>query len=337
MKSPKLFFVFIRRIFLLCIFKIVILQYPLIGQDIDSNLKYSKKTYIYKIVDKHEIKADVHKIPNKDIQPVIIWIHGGALIFGAREGINIEFLDKWIENGYTVVSIDYRLAPETKLESIIEDIKDAYYWVRNQGPDLLNIDPDRIAVAGGSAGGYLTLMTGFSVNPPPKALVSFYGYGNITGPWYSKPDPFYSQKPEVTAEEAFNVVGDTITTNAGQFSIDGRYKFYLYCRQKGIWPNEVGGHNPASEEHWFRRFEPLQNVSINYPPTILLHGEMDTDVPFEQSRLMAKELERHHVDFEFVHNSEWDHAFDYKGLNDGKLLSWLREANQLENYFSSLC
>ena len=74
--------------------------------------------------------------------------------------------------GFVIVSIDYRLAPETKLPAIIEDVQDAWRWLRQEGPKRFGIDPERMAAAGGSAGGYLTLMTGFCLKPRPRALVS---------------------------------------------------------------------------------------------------------------------------------------------------------------------
>jgi acetyl esterase/lipase len=301
---------------IICILGTFSSQYALIGQEYNPDINYYKNTYTYKIVDKHEIKADVYKGPEEGIQPVIMWIHGGALILGTRDWINIEFLNVWIEKGYTVVSIDYRLAPETKLASIIEDVEDAYYWVRNKGPGLFNIDPDRIGVSGGSAGGYLTLMTGFRVNPPPRALISFYGYGDITGSWYSQPDSFYNQETKVSTEKAYNVIGDSIISNTPQFLIDGRSQFYLYCRQQGLWPQKVSGHDPDSEKLWFSGYEPLRNISKNYPPTLLLHGEKDTDVPFEQSFLMSEELKQQGVEFEFINNPDWGHGFDFAGLKD---------------------
>jgi len=63
---------------------------------------------------------------------------------------------------------------------------------------------------------------------------------------------------------------------------------------------------------WFKDYEPLRNIGFapDYPPTFLLHGEADTDVPFEQSRLMAAAFEKHNVPFEFVSRSEWNHVFD---------------------------
>jgi alpha/beta hydrolase fold len=94
---------------------------------------------------------------------------------------------------FSVVSIDYRLAPETKLQGILEDVRDAFHWIRANA-ERLGVSPDRSVVCGGSAGGYLTLMTGFVLRPRPKALVSYWGYGDIVGAWYSRPDPFYSRQ-----------------------------------------------------------------------------------------------------------------------------------------------
>ena len=73
-------------------------------------------------------------------------------------------------DGFVLVSIDYRLAPEVKLPAVIEDVQDAFRWLREQGPKQLRIDPDKLVVSGGSAGGYLTLMTGCCVKPRPPMM-----------------------------------------------------------------------------------------------------------------------------------------------------------------------
>ena len=162
------------------------------------------KTYIYKTAGGCQVKADVYGSDATLRKPAILWIHGGALIFGSRESP-----PQWLnpDGRYIVVSIDYRLAPETKLAAIVEDLQDAYRWVREEGPGSFRMDPERVAVAGQSAGGYLTLMTGFSVSPVPRALLSLSGYGDITLPWYSRPDPFYLRQPLVSKEEAYQSVG----------------------------------------------------------------------------------------------------------------------------------
>jgi acetyl esterase/lipase len=127
--------------------------------------------------------------------------------------------------GYVVVLIDYRLAPETKLTEIVQDVEDAVAWVRAKGPGLWGIDPDRLAVSGDSAGGYLTLLTGFRVQPRPRVLAVFWGYGDITSPWYSRPDPFYSKQPRVTKEDAYAAVGTACLTSPPARNQRGR--FYL--------------------------------------------------------------------------------------------------------------
>jgi acetyl esterase/lipase len=90
----------------------------------------------------------------------------------------------------------------------------------------------------------------------------------------------------------------------------GRGLFYLFCRQQGIWLSEVSSHDPGDQD-WFADYQPIRNVSAEYPPTMLLHGEPDTDVLIEQSVLMQQEFIRHGVAHEFVRNPSWGHAFLY--------------------------
>jgi acetyl esterase/lipase len=283
---------------------------------VNAIIVWLKQSYTYKVVENCAIQADVYRMPDEAVRPAILWLHGGALMFGNRATLAPDQLGRYVEAGYTVITVDYRLAPEVKLEAIIGDLQDAYNWVRQSGPDLFRIDPDRIAVVGHSAGGYLTLMTGICVRPRPRALVSFYGYGDIVGHWYSRADAFYTQQPPVSREEAYQLVGGPVITGTpfegSQFQ--DRCRFYVFCRQQGLWPKEVTGHDPDSESEWFTPFCPLRNVSAEYPPTMLLHGDQDTDVPVQQSILMSKELERHRVPHELMILPNWGHGFDSEGM-----------------------
>ena len=256
------------------------------------------KTYTFKTFDSqtNQLQADVHRPAGDAIRPVIVFIHGGALMMGSR-GMTPKpgsLLKAMLDAGYVVVSIDYRLAPEAKLPAILEDVRDACAWVRRRGPELFRIDPDELFVMGQSAGGYLTMMTGFRVEPRPRALVSFWGYGDIDGPWYSQPDKFYLQQPLVTKAEAEK---------------SGGAKLYLYCRQQGLWPKVLTGLDPTRDPRAFDPFCPVRNVTRDYPPTLLIHGTKDTDVPYELSVQMDKELTAKRIAHEFVTLPEGGHGF----------------------------
>ena len=76
--------------------------------------------------------------------------------------------------------------------------------------------------------------------------------------------------------------------------------FYHYARQKGIWPQVVTGHNPDTEPKWFDPYCPVRNVSREYPPTVLIHGTADTDVPYAESDAMDKALAHFQVPHKFI-------------------------------------
>ena len=274
------------------------------------------ETYVYKSVDGLEILADVHRSADNLVRPVAVWIHGGALIMGRRESVPGILKERLLAAGFAVVSIDYRLAPETKLAAIAEDVEDAIAWVRSRGPALFQADGDRVVVLGSSAGGYLTLVTGHRVRPRPAALVAFWGYGDLIGPWYSAPSPHERHRRIVmTRDEALAQVSGPPISNSADRKGDGG-AFYQHCRQHGIWPKEVSGWDPGDEAEKFEPYMPLRNVTDGFPPTMLVHGTADTDVPYEQSALMAEEFRKHGVLHELMTFEGAEHGLGGWGSSD---------------------
>jgi acetyl esterase/lipase/glycerophosphoryl diester phosphodiesterase len=261
-----------------------------------------KRTYTYKTVGDIQIRADVYCPDDGKVRPVVVWLHGGALIMGSRSAVPNDLLALCRLEGYVLVSFDYRLAPEVKLPAILDDLRDAFHWLREQGPKLFHADLARVAVTGGSAGGYLTLMAGVCVRPQPQALVAYWGYGDVDGAWYTQPSAFYRKQPLVSKEEAERAVGGKVFTDTegGSSAQKARGRFYLYLRQNGLWTQEVTGFDAVRERARLDPYCPVRNVTADYPPTLLVHGTEDTDVPYEQSAAMAKELARHKVAHELV-------------------------------------
>ncbi|MFS0690364.1 alpha/beta hydrolase [Sporosarcina sp. 179-K 8C2 HS] len=264
-----------------------------------------KTTVIYKQEQNFELKGDFYPASEKS-RPVIVFIHGGGLVWGSREDMKSEQIEFYQQAGFNIFSIDYRLAPESKLPAIQEDIVDALRWVENEGVKQFDYDPKKIAVIGSSAGGYLSLLTGTFTNKP-KAIVSFYGYGDITGDWAVKPSPHYAAMTNVPRELAKMLVSDEIISVG---PIEKRYAIYMHARQHGVWIEELSGLIPIISKDELSKYCPLFNIQADFPPTLLLHGTEDEDVPYEQSVLFAEKLKENRVEGKLVTIPEGKHSFD---------------------------
>jgi acetyl esterase/lipase len=260
------------------------------------------QTHTFKTVGDLKVQADVFRADDAKVRPVVVWIHGGALIMGNRKSVPRNLLDLCRDEGYALVALDYRLAPEVKLAEIVTDMEDAFRWLRGAGAKDCHLDPERVVVAGGSAGGYLTLMAGVVVKPRPTALVAYWGYGDVDGDWYTKPSDFYRKTiPLIGKAEAYKGVGGKVITGSEDgIDFKARGRFYHYLRQNGLWTKEVTGFDPTKEKARLDPYCPVRNVTPEYPPTLLVHGTEDTDVPYQLSADMAKELARHKVPHELV-------------------------------------
>jgi acetyl esterase/lipase len=258
---------------------------------------WTKETLVYKTVGPTNIEADVFRRNGDQARPVLVWIHGGALIMGNRESVPKNLAELARASNFVLISIDYRLAPEVQLPAIIEDLKDAFRWIHGEAKERFQLDTARLVVTGGSAGGYLTMMTGICIEPRPTALVAYYGYGDVDGPWYVEPSAHYRQQPLVSKEDAYRAVGGEVTTGADRRP---RGTYYLYLRQNGLWTGEVTGFDPKTERAKLDPYCPVRNITSHYPPILMVHGTADTDVPYQESADMAAELKKHGVPHELV-------------------------------------
>ena len=127
--------------------------------------------------------------------PVILYLHGGAWTFGDKREQGRPMLHEFVSRGWIAVAPNYRLAPRHPWPAQIEDAAAVLAWVRRTIA-AYGGDPDRVVVAGGSAGGHLAALVGLAGDDPTwaphgvgvdgeslavRGVISLYGVLEMTG------------------------------------------------------------------------------------------------------------------------------------------------------------
>ena len=268
-------------------------------------------THRFKTVGSAQLSLDVYPVAAAK-SPVLLCLHGGGLIAGSRGDISGPdgpglLRQLCAEAGFTPVSIDYRLAPETRLPAIFDDISDAWAWIHKELPSLYDVDVERIAVLGRSAGGLLALLCGIRLDPRPRAVVSLYGYGDLLAAWCHQPDPYYNKQAAIDGAVARRIADTAATESTPEAP---RIPLYFYLRQQGSWVREITGMDPSRDYDRLVRLCPVRNIDDDFPPTLLLHGTADTDVPYYASVEMMHALESRGLRAELISIPGAGHVFD---------------------------
>ena len=233
----------------------------------------------------------------------VVWIHGGGWTGGVTtENRAKEICTTLAAAGYVAVSVDYRLGAGAWPHNL-HDCKNAVRFLRAHAAKY-QLDPERIAVAGGSAGGHLALMVGFTADQPEfeptgvatpypgvsskvRAVIDLYGPANL-----------------LTRQEV-----DAQGVPTGKFRAVGPAAVY-------------GTDDPAAPV--YVRASPVTHVTKNAPPVLILHGQIDLTVDRAQSEELAGVLAKHGVPHEFVRVAGAGHTFDFETWNKKPLSRDLR-------------
>ena len=196
-----------------------------------------------------DLKLDVYQRRGATTpQPTVIYIHGGFWAAGNKEGAIMKLLP-WMEMGWNVVNVEYRLAKVVLAPAAVEDCMCALRFINNQAKTY-NVDTSRIVVTGESAGGHLALSLGMI--PESVGLAR-----ECEGP----------PLPKVAA--VINWFGVTDVMDV----IDGPHKANIAATWLGSLPNR---------EEIAKRVSPLTYVRPGLPPILTIQGDADTTVPYEQ-------------------------------------------------------
>ncbi|QRW17593.1 alpha/beta hydrolase family protein [Rhizoctonia solani] len=119
-----------------------------------------------------DITTPSGEIPSRG-WPVVLYAHRGGWVFGNAAAEDSMLSKLCVEAECVIASVDYRLAPEHPFPSGLDDLWDALVWLSKEGERELGIDPTKIAIAGGSAGGNLAAAVAqrASLSSPPIPLV----------------------------------------------------------------------------------------------------------------------------------------------------------------------
>ena len=245
-----------------------------------------KQEFVYKSVDGHDIMATIYLPKSNEKTPVVIYFHGGGFMFGNRDqGIEDITIKKLVAAKIAVVSADYRLAPETKLEEILKDTRDIVRWIKVNGEAKFNVNTNKIAVAGGSAGGYLAISTGFDIGSAPNAIISI-----------SAPTGFSTEGIQTGDLSLLkNIKKDKIVSH-GDYS--SRMDLWRFLGKEDLALYEIFGFDPVKEPQKLNRYTLQSNIKSGYPPTLIIHSKNDHLVKLEEAKVFYNFLQDNKIETE---------------------------------------
>ncbi len=237
--------------------------------------------------------------------PVVLQIHGGAWMMGDKAGQALPLMYHLASRGWICVAANYRLSPSVGFPTHLEDCKRALCWVRERGREY-GMNPDFVAVTGGSAGGHLSALMGLTANRPElqadspdvdtsvQACIPFYGVYDFL--------VRYDQHPNRRVYERF---------------LTGKVLHESLHDNPALW-------DLAS---------PVAQIHADAPPFMLLHGTHDSLAAVAEGRVFSARLRAasnnpvvyvelpgaEHA-WEVVHSLRTEHTID--GVH--RFLEWVR-------------
>lgn len=229
----------------------------------------------YATIGEQRLLLDVYA-PEKSstARPLIVWVHGGAWRSGNKDRCPALRL---LTEGYVVASVNYRLSYEAVYPAQIQDCRAAIRWLRANA-EKYSIDPDRIGVWGSSAGGHLVALLGTSGDVESLEGTS----GNLD----------HSSRVQAVCDffgPTDFLQMDTQALPSAPFKHDAPDS-----------PESIVIGGPIQEnKDKVARANPVTYVTPDDPPFLVVHGDKDPLVPWQQSRLLVEALRRKKVDVEF--------------------------------------
>jgi acetyl esterase/lipase len=261
--------------------------------------------------------------PHTSIKPsglAFIYMHGSAFYLLDKDYGTRPFFRHLAAQGHVVMDVAYRLAPETDLMGMIHDVKRAIVWMKENANNY-RVDPDRIVLGGGSAGGYLALMAaytggeaGFTPNELEEkdfsccAVIAEYPATDLQALYYhtnqhltTRSGPGRPKKKVPTEMPAW--MKKRLGKDFHRLGTDKRFE------NVGTIAPLMGGHPDECPER-YEFFSPITHVTSTCPPTLLIQGTDDIMAPIKSTRLLYDRLINEKVPAIMHILPQTDHGFD---------------------------
>jgi acetyl esterase/lipase len=228
-----------------------------------------EKDIEYSNPDNQHLQLDLARPDGEGPYPAIVCIHGGGFRAGNRQSYD-GLIKKLAKNGYVAITVQYRLAPKYPFPAAVYDVKAAVRWLRANAAKY-HVDPERIGVTGGSAGGHLAQFLGVTAG-----VKEFEGDGG---------------NPEQSSRVAcvVNFYGPSDFTKSYGKSVDAAEVLPLF----------LGGNLEQARRRHIEA-SPLNWVTPDAAPTLCVHGTKDQYVAFEQAEWIVDRLKAAGVEAELL-------------------------------------
>ena len=237
-----------------------------------------------------KLLLDAHVPAGNGKFPVVLIVHGGGWMTGDREQDIVPVLAPFATN-FTWFTIDYRLAPTNRWPACFDDVKSAIRWVKKHAPEFKG-DPNRLALLGYSAGGHLVTLAG------------------------------------THAEAATTVQAVVALAPPTDLVADNQRRGGLSTSMRNLFGYETTNLT-AAVCAVLKTNSPLAYVQPNLPPFLLLQGDADKTVPYNQSVNFQAALRSAKVDCDLITITNGQHRIAEWNKFDPawqtKLIAWLNE------------
>jgi acetyl esterase/lipase len=231
---------------------------------------------IYKEIDGISLALDVYynkadRLPN----PLIFIIHGGYWKAGDKGPFYTQRAAEFVDPGYTVASVNYRLSTTHKYPANIEDLRDGILFL-SENSERFRIDPTQIVTYGISAGGHLAAFMALAANSDRDYIKGL--------------DP---------------------SSFRGAISLYGMHDLSLTVQREHPFTELYIGTAFDRDSSNYVDASTVSHVDRNDPPVLLIHGSLDGSVSVKNSDNLAKVLESRDVSFVYDRIEGWPHVMDF--------------------------